>query len=211
MEKFVEDLQASRILGILRDCPMDAMETVAQAVRRSGLRFLEVTMNTPGACAQIERFAVLLDGICRIGAGTVLTADEAARATDSGATFLVSPCLSIPVQEFANANGIPALPGAQTATEIWNAHQAGAAMVKIFPARSAGGPSFFKELRGPFRQIPLLACGGVSADNASEYIQSGADALAFGGSVFSRERLLRSDAEAIARDISSLAAAATAV
>jgi len=208
MTDFVRDLRAARVLGILRGCPGSALETVAQAVLTSGLRFLEVTMNSPDACGQIERFAKLLDGKCRIGAGTVLTADEARRATDSGASFLVSPCLSVPVQEFANQYGIPTLPGALTPTEIWNAHQAGAAMVKIFPARSVGGPSYFKELRGPYASIPLLACGGVSAANASEFVDAGADALAFGGSVFSRERMEQGDVQAIASDIDALMKAA---
>ncbi|MEK7393082.1 MAG: bifunctional 4-hydroxy-2-oxoglutarate aldolase/2-dehydro-3-deoxy-phosphogluconate aldolase [Fibrobacterota bacterium] len=210
MTDFAQDLRAARVLGILRGCPDVAVETVAQAVLSSGLRFLEVTMNTPGACAQIEQFAKLLDGKCQIGAGTLLTADEARRATDSGASFLVSPCLSMPVQEFANQYGIPTLPGALTPTEIWNAHQAGAAMVKIFPARSVGGPSYFKELRGPYADIPMLACGGVSVANASEFVRAGADALAFGGSVFSRERLESGDAQAIASDIAALMLAAGA-
>mgnify|MGYP000846133573 CR=1 FL=1 len=208
MTKFVDELRAARVLGILRGCPDAALEAVAEAVRLAGLRFLEVTMNTPGACAQIERFARLLEGTCQVGAGTVLTADEARRATDSGASFLVSPCLSAPVQEFADKCGIPTLPGALTPTEIWNAHQAGAAMVKVFPARSVGGPSYFRGLRGPYATIPLLACGGVSAGNAEEFIAAGADALAFGGSVFARDRLEKGDVKTMADDISALRIAA---
>lgn len=208
--EFVRDLRLARVLGILRGCPESALETVAEAVRLSGLRFLEVTMNTPGACAQIERFVHLLDGKCQVGAGTVLTVDEARRATDRGASFLVSPCLSMPVQEFANHNGIPTLPGALTPTEIWNTHRAGAAMVKIFPARAVGGPSYFRELRGPYASVPLLACGGVSAADAAEFVRAGADALAFGGSVFSRDRLETGDARAIAADIIALSDAAGA-
>ncbi|MEN9306521.1 MAG: hypothetical protein RL173_453 [Fibrobacterota bacterium] len=210
MTDFVQDLRSARVLGILRGCPDTGLEIVARAVLASGLRYLEVTMNTPGACEQIARFAKLLDGKCQVGAGTVLTADEARRATDSGASFLVSPCLSMPVQEFANQYGIPTLPGALTPTEIWNAHQAGAAMVKIFPARSVGGPSYFKELRGPYANLPMLACGGVSAANAAEFVSAGADALAFGGSVFSRERMEKGDAQGIASDIAALMLAAGA-
>jgi 2-dehydro-3-deoxyphosphogluconate aldolase/(4S)-4-hydroxy-2-oxoglutarate aldolase len=208
MTGFVQELRSTRVLGILRDCPDAALETVAEAVRLSGLKFLEVTMNTTAACSQIARFSRRLDGICRIGAGTVLTEREAEDAVAAGATFLVSPCLSEEVQEFATASRIPTLPGALTPTEIWNAHHSGAAMVKVFPARSMGGPSYFRELRGPFRDIPLLACGGVSASNAAEYIQSGADALAFGGSVFTKERLDTSDVTTIAADIAALLAAA---
>jgi 2-dehydro-3-deoxyphosphogluconate aldolase/(4S)-4-hydroxy-2-oxoglutarate aldolase len=205
---FVRDLRAARILGILRGCPDAALEAVAAAVEISGLRFLEITMNTPAACSQISRFARRLDGICRIGAGTVLTEQEAEDAVAAGATFLVSPCLSQPVQEFANASRIPALPGALTPSEIWNAHQAGAAMVKVFPAKALGGPSYFRELRGPFRDLPLLACGGVAVSNAADYLRAGADALAFGGSVFTRDRLEAGDTAAMAADIAALIAAA---
>lgn len=208
MTEFVCDLRAARVVGILRNCPDASMETVAEAVRLSGLKFLEVTMNSAAACSQIARFAHLLDGICRIGAGTVLTEQEAEDAVAAGASFLVSPCLSEPVQEFANTAKIPTLPGALTPTEIWNAHNAGAAMVKVFPAQSMGGPSYFKELRGPFRDIPLLACGGVSVSNAADYIKAGADALAFGGSVFTKARLENGDAASIAADIAALLSAA---
>lgn len=205
--EFVQDLKSARLLGILRGCPDGSVDAVADAVERSGLKFLEVTMNTPGAARQIERFAARLGGICRVGAGTVLTETEAKDAVDAGAVFLVSPCFCLAVQEFANVHGIPTLPGALTPTEIWNAHVAGAAMVKVFPARSVGGPAYFKELRGPFREVPLLACGGVSAANAAEYVRDGADGLAFGGSVFTKERLERRDVDAIAADIAALIAA----
>ncbi|HQF55417.1 MAG TPA: 2-dehydro-3-deoxyphosphogluconate aldolase [Fibrobacteria bacterium] len=205
--EFVQDLKSARLLGILRGCPDASVDAVADAVERSGLKFLEITMNTPGAPGQIERFVSRLNGICRVGAGTVLTEAEAKAAVEAGAAFLVSPCLCAPVQDFANVHGIPTLPGALTPTEIWNAHVAGAAMVKVFPARSVGGPAYFKELRGPFRDVPLLACGGVSAANAAEYVRDGADGLAFGGSVFTKDRLAKRDADAIAADIAALIAA----
>jgi len=79
--------------------------------------------------------------------------------------------------------------------------------VKIFPARSAGGPSYFRELRGPFRDVPLLACGGVSPENAGEYLDAGADVLAFGGSVFTARRLAEMDAPGMRQAIQALASA----
>jgi 2-dehydro-3-deoxyphosphogluconate aldolase/(4S)-4-hydroxy-2-oxoglutarate aldolase len=78
-------------------------------------------------------------------------------------------------------------------------------VVKLFPARSVGGPSYFRELRGPFREVPLLACGGVSAANAKEYLEAGADALAFGGSVFTPERLATKDVAGMRSGIVALA------
>jgi len=204
VDGFVESLRRARLLGILRGCPDRALETVAEAARESNLRFLEVALNVPGAFEQIRVLRGLLDESCQLGAGTVLTVEQARSATDAGATFLVSPCLVPQVQRWANEHHVPTLPGAFTPTEIWNAHQAGAAAVKVFPARSAGGPSYFKELRGPFRDVPLLACGGVSSQNAREYLDAGADALAFGGSVFSPLRLENRDGAALREDLERL-------
>ena len=204
--EFVVRLRSSRLLGILRGCPDDALECVALAARISDLRFLEVAMNTPGAAGQIRRLRELLDGICEIGAGTVLSVEQAEEATESGATFLVSPALVPDVQEWAVSRDVSTLPGAFTPTEVLAAHRAGAAMVKIFPAKSAGGPGYIRELRGPFHDIPLLACGGVSPENAQDYLKAGTDALAFGGSVFTAALVNARDAEGIARAIRSLSA-----
>ncbi|HNY30879.1 MAG TPA: bifunctional 4-hydroxy-2-oxoglutarate aldolase/2-dehydro-3-deoxy-phosphogluconate aldolase [Fibrobacteria bacterium] len=205
---FRETLQRDRVVGILRGAPVSSLPSIAQAVRLSGLTFLEVTLNTPGACEQIRILSDLLNGICQIGAGTVLDPAAAQEAAEAGARFLVSPGYFPALQDWANHNGIPTLPGALTPTEIWNAWSHGAALVKVFPARSVGGPAYFKELRGPFGQVGLLACGGVSAENAGEYVRSGADALAFGGSIFSKARLESGDMEAMARDIRALLGAA---
>jgi 2-dehydro-3-deoxyphosphogluconate aldolase/(4S)-4-hydroxy-2-oxoglutarate aldolase len=203
--EFVRRLRATRLLGILRGCPDGGLDAVAEAAAASGLRFLEVAMNSPGAAAQIRHLRSALDGNCEIGAGTVLSADQASEAVRAGATFLVSPCLVPEVQRWATENDIPTLPGALSPTEIWNASHAGAAVVKLFPARSVGGPSYFRELRGPFREVPLLACGGVSAANAKEYLEAGADALAFGGSVFTPERLATKDVAGMRSGIVALA------
>jgi len=202
---FVLELRASRLLGILRGCPDGSLDAVAEAAVASGLRFLEVAMNTDGAASQIRRLAANLVGICQIGAGTVLSASQASVAVRSGATFLVSPCLVPEVQRWATENDIPSLPGALSPAEIWNACGAGAALVKVFPARSVGGPSYFRELRGPFRDVPLLACGGVSVANVKEYLEAGADAFAFGGSVFTPERLAAKDVAAMRAAIVALA------
>lgn len=201
---FVRRLRESRLLGILRGCPDDAVGCVAEAARRSGLRFLEVTMNTPGAASQINRLRTLLDGACEVGAGTVLSVGQAVEATEAGASFLVSPALVPEVQDWAVSRDVPTLPGAFTPTEVLAAHRSGAALVKVFPAKSAGGPGYIRELRGPFRDIPLLACGGVSPENAQDYLEAGTDALAFGGSVFTAARLGARDAEGIAQAIRSV-------
>lgn len=201
---FLASLREHRLLGILRDAPASSLADLASVVRETGLAFLEVAMNTPDALGQISRLRSLLDGICQVGAGTVLSDTQARDAMRSGATFLISPCFVRSVQDFANEHALPTLPGAFTPQEIWDAHRGGAALVKLFPAKSAGGPAYIKELRCPFRDIPLLACGGVSAQNASEYLSAGADALAFGGSVFAPARLARGDFDGIRADLTAL-------
>ena len=201
---FLASLRQHRLLGILRGAPAGSLRDLASVVRETGLAFLEVAMNTPDAADQIALLRDLLDGICQIGAGTVLDARQAEEAISAGASFLVSPCFSREVQAFADARSIPTLPGAFTPQEIWEAHRQGAAMVKLFPAKSAGGPAYVKELRGPFRDIPLLACGGVSAANAAEYLAAGADALAFGGSVFAPARLAAGEFDRIRDDLLAL-------
>ena len=204
---FLADLRASRLLGILRNAPDDSLSALAEVVKESGLAFLEVTMNTPGAVGQILSLRKALDGFCQIGAGTVLTHAEAQAAYDAGAAFLVSPCFSRQVQDFADDRDLPTLPGAFTPQEIWQAHNLGATMVKLFPAKSAGGPAYLKELRGPFHDIPLLACGGVNANTAGEYLAAGADALAFGGSVFAPSRLASGEFERVLTDLLALRSA----
>ena len=207
---FVKEIREARLLGILRGCPRSGLEAVAEAAVASGLGFLEVAMNTDGAADQIRFLQDRLAGNCQVGAGTVLTARQAREAVEAEATFLVSPCLVPEVQDWADDHGIPTLPGALTPSEIWKAHRAGAAVVKVFPARSAGGPSYFRELRGPFRDVPLLACGGVSTENAREYMEAGADVLAFGGSVFTAKRLGEMDVSGMRDAILSLHGAAKA-
>jgi len=203
---FLAELRRSRLLAILRDVPDEALQEVARAIRDCGIAFVEVTMNTPGVLRQIERLRDVLDGICQIGAGTVLTREEAVAARSVGATFLVSPCFSREVQDFADEQGLPTLPGALSPQEIWNAHRGGATLVKLFPAGAAGGPSYVKELRGPFREIPILVCGGINTTNSREYLRAGADALAFGGSIFAPSRLREGDFEGVRADLAALRA-----
>ena len=205
---FRDRLTEHRLLGILRDAPASRLPELAACIRESGLRFVEVALNTPDALSQIATLRAHLPATVEVGAGTVLTGEAARQARDAGAVFLVSPCLSPEVQAFADAYDLPTLPGAFTPQEVWDAHRAGAAMVKLFPAKSAGGPAYVKELRGPFRDIPLLACGGVSPETAPAYLAAGVQALAFGGSIFSPARLAAGDFAGILADLRALSAAA---
>lgn len=180
------------ILGILRGIEADTVEPLMETVISAGLKTVEITMNTKGASHLIEKAVRSSNKELTIGAGTVLNMKDLRSALDAGASFIVMPVLIPNVMAYCAKNKIPAFPGALTPQEIYNAWNAGAAMVKVFPS-GFFGPEYFKEIKGPFNNIKLLACGGVTADNMSKYFSNGADAIAFGASVFKKEWIGKKD------------------
>jgi 2-dehydro-3-deoxyphosphogluconate aldolase/(4S)-4-hydroxy-2-oxoglutarate aldolase len=114
----------------------------------------------------------------------VRTEADLERALDAGAQFIVSPNTKSSMVQMCDSISVACVPGALTPTEVQTAFEAGAWMVKVFPVGCMGGPQYIKELRGPFKDIPLMACGGVRAENAQAYFEAGANCLSFGASVF---------------------------
>jgi 2-dehydro-3-deoxyphosphogluconate aldolase/(4S)-4-hydroxy-2-oxoglutarate aldolase len=169
--------------GINRQALIPAFESVIDG----GFIHLEITMNTPGALDQIADALAAFDGRAVIGAGTVVTLDQCRDAISAGAKFIVSPITDIPVIEYCNERKVPVFPGAMTPGEIYRAWTAGATMVKVFPVSQIGGASFIREIKGPFDEIKLLACGGVTPENISDYIHCGADGFAAGGQLFNKD------------------------
>ncbi|MDD5166596.1 MAG: bifunctional 4-hydroxy-2-oxoglutarate aldolase/2-dehydro-3-deoxy-phosphogluconate aldolase, partial [Candidatus Omnitrophica bacterium] len=167
-----------------------------KTVISSGLKTLEITMNTKDAPQLIRRAKGIAQKRLVLGAGTVLGMDSLKRALDSGATFIVMPVLIKDVLGYCVKNKIPAFPGALTPQEIYSAWDAGATMVKVFPAKFFG-PDYFREIKGPFNNIELLACAGVTAQNMNEYFASGASAVSFGASVFKKKWLENKDYQSI--------------
>jgi 2-dehydro-3-deoxyphosphogluconate aldolase/(4S)-4-hydroxy-2-oxoglutarate aldolase len=149
-------------------------------------------MNTSRAAEIIKRCVKAARGKMSVGAGTVLNKDSLNLALEAGASFIVTPVLVPDVVAYCAKSKIPVFPGALTPTEVCAAWSAGASMVKVFPA-GVFGPSYFTELKGPFKDIKLLACGGVRPENMKDYFKCVADADSFGASVFSRERLASKD------------------
>ena len=176
------------VLGIIRGVPGNALEGVLEASIKAGLKFIEITLNTPQAPGLIARAVEKFSNSLCIGAGTVLSTTDAEIAVGAGASFLVSPSLNLEVASYCRELGLPYFPGAFTPTEIEKAWSAGAYMVKIFPS-SQLGPGYFKAVKGPFSDIKLLAVGGVHADNIPDYLSSGASAIAVGASIFSNSRM----------------------
>jgi 2-dehydro-3-deoxyphosphogluconate aldolase/(4S)-4-hydroxy-2-oxoglutarate aldolase len=157
-------------------------------------------MNTKNAPQLIKKAVGVCDSRLVIGAGTVLDMRTLRAALDAGATFIVMPTLIRDVAEYCLKNKIPLFPGALTPHEIYNAWKAGATMVKVFPA-GFFGPAYFKEIKGPFNDIELLACGGVTPENIREYFANGASAIAFGASVFRKDLLMNKDFATITASI----------
>lgn len=187
--QFDSDLfQHEPILGIVRGVTQSSLEGVLDAAQGAGLKHLEITLNTDNALSLIQSaVADFGDKIC-IGAGTVRTVEQAEQALAAGARFLVTPSLNEDVAALCRRQKTPFFPGALTPGEIEKAWQAGAFMVKVFPS-SLWGPSYFKEIKGPLEDIPLMAVGGVNPENIPDYFSSGASAIAVGGSVFSVSRM----------------------
>ncbi|MDD5131589.1 MAG: bifunctional 4-hydroxy-2-oxoglutarate aldolase/2-dehydro-3-deoxy-phosphogluconate aldolase [bacterium] len=194
------------IMGIMRDVGMDIIDPLVETVIAAGLKTIEITMNTKNAEQLIRRAVKKSDGRLTIGAGTVLDLDTLHAALQAGATFIVMPTLVPEVVQYCVSNKIPVFPGALTPQEIFNAWRSGATMVKVFPAKIFG-PEYFKELKGPFKNIELLACGGVSPANLKVYIANGASAVSFGSSVFRSDWLDNREFPSISRRISQYLAA----
>jgi 2-dehydro-3-deoxyphosphogluconate aldolase/(4S)-4-hydroxy-2-oxoglutarate aldolase len=171
-------IDESGAIGIIRIQTAEDLLSIAGALHRGGLNCLEITMNTPGALRAIESAREKLPQVL-LGAGTVLDAISAREAILAGAQFLVTPTVKLDVLEVAHRYGVPAIIGAMTPTEILTAWEAGADMVKVFPA-SALGPKYLQEIHGPLPQIPLVPTGGITAENAGDFIRAGAVAVCVG-------------------------------
>ena len=188
------------ILGILRGIESGQVEPLLTVIESSGLKTIEITMNTKDAPKLIRKAVKLSGERLTIGAGTVLDMDSLKLALDVGASFIVMPVLIKDVMGYCVKNGIPAFPGALTPQEIYAAWRFGAAMVKVFPSNFFG-PEYFKEIRGPFNDVELLACGGVTPENMKTYFANGAAAVSFGASVFKKEWLAAKDFASIGQAI----------
>ncbi|MFA5231163.1 MAG: bifunctional 4-hydroxy-2-oxoglutarate aldolase/2-dehydro-3-deoxy-phosphogluconate aldolase [Candidatus Omnitrophota bacterium] len=184
------------ILGILRGIEADILEPLLETVISAGLETLEITMNTEDAPELIRRAKDICGSRLDLGAGTVLSMQDLKTATQSGAGFIVMPVLIQDIVEYCVKNKIPVFPGAFTPGEVYKAYEAGATMVKVFPAKFFG-PEYFRELKGPFNNIELLACSGVTPDNLKDYFASGASAVSFGSSVFRKDWLEKKDFKSI--------------
>lgn len=166
----------------------DVLRPVVAALREGGVRAVEITMTAPEPLRLIGEAARLFGDEILLGVGSVLTPEAAAEAVAAGARFVVSPIFKPEIVAAAHAAGVPAMPGAFTPTEIQTAHEAGADVVKVFPA-GVVGRAFFRAVRAPMPHLRLMPTGGVTLDNAGEWLRAGACAVGVGSALLDRQAI----------------------
>jgi 2-dehydro-3-deoxyphosphogluconate aldolase/(4S)-4-hydroxy-2-oxoglutarate aldolase len=169
------------LIPVIRVASASEAIDVANAIKEGGVSFIEITMSVQGAIDVIKELTQEYKDEIIMGAGTVLDAETGRAALLAGAQFIVSPTLNLDLIQLAHRYSAVVVPGAMTPTEILTAWNAGADMVKVFPAGQLGGPGYIKALRGPLPQILLAPTGGVNLENAGAFIRAGAAALGVGG------------------------------
>ena len=186
------------VIAIMRAQDPDQLIAAANAIRKGGVRVMEVTMTTPGAldviAAAVKRFGHEI----LFGAGTVLDPETARSVVLAGADFVVSPTLNLEVIALCNRYGIPVIPGCFTPTEMLTAWEAGADLIKLFPAE-VGGPAWIKALLAPLPQLKIVPVGGVDINTAAAFIRNGAVALGVGGALINQKLLDAGDRTELTR------------
>jgi 2-dehydro-3-deoxyphosphogluconate aldolase/(4S)-4-hydroxy-2-oxoglutarate aldolase len=199
---------AAGLVAVLRAPSAKHFDAISDVLLDAGVRIIEVTLTATDALEAITRLSERFGAAALVGAGTVMTADQAEACFDAGAAFVVSPTASPDVIAAARIAGIAAYPGALTPTEIVTAYRAGAPAVKLFPASSVS-PRFIKDLHGPCPQIPIMPSGGIGIEEVPAWIHAGAAAVGLGSPLIGRAAAEGPDA-ALAKRARRAVAAVTA-
>ena len=180
IEDVIKRIEEVGIVPVVRATTVEEANRAVEAVCAGGIPVVEITMTVPNAVSVILELARNRGKDVLIGAGTVTNAEQAEACLAAGAEFLVSPGLAPSVLSTAKAHAKLAIPGALTPTELMNAQECGATLIKIFPCGNVGGPKYLKSLKAPFPKARLIPTGGVNAANAADFIAAGAFALGVG-------------------------------
>ena len=202
-----ETIERAGIVAVIRIKDPAKLQAVVDAISEGGITALEVTMTVPGAIELIANLAPKMPSGFLLGAGTVVDAGTALKVIDAGAQFIVSPVFRRDVIEACHSRAVPVTPGCFTPTEILDAWDAGADIVKVFPA-TALGPGYIKDVRAPLPHVKLMPTGGVTLDNAGEWIKAGAVAVGVGSALTDAKAIeaghfgvLRANAERIVASV----------
>ncbi|MBP1969322.1 2-dehydro-3-deoxyphosphogluconate aldolase/(4S)-4-hydroxy-2-oxoglutarate aldolase [Virgibacillus natechei] len=190
--ELINRLTENGVVAVIRNIPKEKIMKVAESLIEGGVHALEVTLDGDDPLIMIEDLTTEFQDRAIIGAGTVLDEMSAERAIGSGAQFIVSPILKKEVIQATRRHGKVSIPGVMTPTEMVEAIEWGADIVKVFPA-SVGGLEFIKNVKGPLPHIPIIPTGGVDAHNAADFIKAGAIAIGAGGNLVDRKAVLEED------------------
>jgi len=188
----VAEMERTGVVAVIRAQSSEMLIDVVGALHAGGLTCVEVTMTTPDALDVIHKASREFAGKCVIGVGTVLDSETARAAILAGAEYVVAPVLDLPTIATCKRYSKAVVPGAFTPTEILTAWQAGADLVKVFPATKLG-PAFFKDVRGPLPQVRLTPTGGVSLDNTGDFIKAGAVCVGVGSAMVTKKAVAEKD------------------
>lgn len=193
-----------KVTVILRGYTYPQIRAVVKNLVGSRLRSVEITMNTPGALEAIEKISQEFQGSILVGAGTVLTYEEAQASIAAGAAFLLSPTmLDKKILDLCRENNIISVPGAFSPTEIRKSFQDGADIVKVFPAARLGS-RYLSDLAAPLGKMPLMVVGGIGTANIEEYFKAGASFAGIASGIFEKEDILNQKEEGIRRSIEAM-------
>ena len=191
-------IRETGVIAIMRAQSSEQLIAAADAIKKGGVSVIEVTMTTPGALGVIAEAKERYGSDVAFGAGSVLDPETGRAAILAGADFVVSPILNLGLIELCNRYGVATMPGCYSPTEIITGWQAGADLIKLFPA-SVGGPDLVKALLAPLPQVQIVPVGGVDLDTAADFIRSGAVALGVGSSLVSQKLLDSGDLDELTR------------
>lgn len=197
------------VVAVIRMKDPAKLRAVFDALAEGGVRAIEVTMTVPGAVALIGQLAAALPAGVLLGAGTVIDGDTARAVIDAGARFIVSPVFRRDVVNVCLERGVASCPGCFSPTEILDAHDMGADIVKVFPA-TALGSQYIRDLRAPMPQLKLMPTGGVSLDNAGDWIRAGAVAVGVGSSLLDTRAIEEGRLDVIAGNARRIVASVSA-
>jgi len=191
----VDDLKTvtqSGVIAVVRADSSERLVGVAKALLAGGVKVMEITMTVPGAIDVIREVRAAMPEEVLLGAGTVLDPETARTAMLAGAQFIVGPALNLDVIRICHRYDKLVMPGAFTPTEILTAWDAGADVVKVFPA-GVGGASYFKDIRGPLPQVRMMPTGGVNLKTAADFIKAGACCLGVGSAMVDKKAVAEGD------------------
>ena len=201
----VAAIERAGIVAVIRIKEPAKLRAVVDAISEGGVRALEVTMTVPGAVDLIRQLAPTMPSGFLLGAGTVVDAETANRVIDAGAKYIVSPVFRREVISACHRREVAAMPGCFTPTEILDAWDGGADVVKVFPA-TALGPGYIKDVRAPLPQVKLMPTGGVTVDNAGEWIRAGAVAVGVGTALLDAQAIASGDYGVLRRNAEKIVA-----